>query len=229
MSVVWILEKPKLNAPSAAMALLGDHAVRLFASFESFKQLIRIQSPQEPDVIVVDAEDIGHHCVSECDEFLRKKFMRVQRIFLANVTNDLTTRASGLGSVSPSIMFLRKPIDPLELSQWVARAAGEVQRQGAASTLCKFRDVSLDMARLRVTIEPSEDPQNLSPKEALLLKVFLDSPGVCLSRDEIRDKVWDDIKVAPRTIDSHISRLRRRLEGAEVTIESVYGGGYMLA
>jgi DNA-binding response OmpR family regulator len=65
-------------------------------------------------------------------------------------------------------------------------------------------------------------------KEARLLRFFIENTGKCLTRSEIQRAVWDGVKIESRTIDSHISRLRKRISLGEVTIESLYGDGYKM-
>jgi DNA-binding response OmpR family regulator len=49
------------------------------------------------------------------------------------------------------------------------------------------------------------------------------------SREQILNRVWtDDITVSDRTVDVHISNLRRKLSGSRVHIETVIGSGYRL-
>ena len=58
------------------------------------------------------------------------------------------------------------------------------------------------------------------------------NPGRLLSRAHLREVVWGDIDDGPsRSLDTHISRLRSKLELTEVngyTITATYGMGYRL-
>jgi DNA-binding response OmpR family regulator len=63
----------------------------------------------------------------------------------------------------------------------------------------------------------------------MLLRFLIENVGVCVSRDQLINEVWKGIRIEARTIDSHISRLRKRLASSEVFIESVYGGGYIMS
>ncbi len=90
-----------------------------------------------------------------------------------------------------------------------------------------YRDVVLDLRYHSLLIAGGEKLP-LPFGEAKLLRVFLENPGKVLSRDSIQTKVWPQTKVTSRSIDSHISRLRRKLEGTELEIESLYRQGYIL-
>ena len=71
---------------------------------------------------------------------------------------------------------------------------------------------------------------DLTPREFLILKLFLENSGRVFSRDEILNRTYDDIsEVADRNIDTHIKNIRKKInqisEEAE-PIRSVYGIGY---
>ena len=87
--------------------------------------------------------------------------------------------------------------------------------------------VYLDTLEIRVL--PAKDRKILTLKESLILRTLAKKPDQCISREELSRCAWGTTKVSPRTLDSHISRLRKRLEGAELSILSVYGQGYKLA
>ena len=68
----------------------------------------------------------------------------------------------------------------------------------------------------------------ISQKEAKIIKVFLASKESVVSRETLLESAWSGMKVSRSTVDSHISRLRKKLEYVPLEIESVYGGGYKL-
>lgn len=92
----------------------------------------------------------------------------------------------------------------------------------------QYADLKLNLANLDLLIEPNSDPVRLSANEAKTLAVFMRKPAEKISRKELTDQVWGFTKVGSRTLDSQISRLRRRIEGSDVDIESIYGGGYIM-
>jgi len=70
----------------------------------------------------------------------------------------------------------------------------------------------------------------LSPKEYKLLLLLVTNPNRVFSRDELLDKVWDDVVAfETRTVDVHIRRLRTKVEEDPqnpVWIETIRGYGY---
>src|SRR5690606_1048952 len=96
------------------------------------------------------------------------------------------------------------------------------------STTLSYGSLCFDYASLHLQTEPEGPLYELSLKEAKLLKLFMQQPQTCLPRQLIKEAVWGQVSVSPRTIDSQISRLRRRLASSGVQIENLYGDGYLL-
>jgi DNA-binding response OmpR family regulator len=68
---------------------------------------------------------------------------------------------------------------------------------------------------------------DLTPLEFKLLAYFLERPGRVLSRNDLLENVWGDaVYVTDRTVDTHIKRLRSKLDTG--LIETVRGVGYRL-
>lgn len=212
-SIVWVIERQK---PEAAFhGLLGDFAVRVFASLATFHRLVRLARRHPPGAVVIDADDFGG-CGVAVLEAIDGALPGVPIIVL---------QAAAGATLRDGVLQVSKPVEPLSLVSLVDRAMRGGRRRGG---VLRYRDVLLDYERHECVVMPGDDAQGLPLKEAQLLKLFLERPGICLTREQITEIVWSGVKVGPRTVDSHVSRLRKRLSGAETTIESVYGGGYVL-
>jgi DNA-binding response OmpR family regulator len=68
----------------------------------------------------------------------------------------------------------------------------------------------------------------LTPKEFDLLATFARFVNVTLDREKLLDLVWGTSFYGMRTVDVHIVRLRSKLEGSGLKIETVWGSGYRL-
>ncbi len=75
-------------------------------------------------------------------------------------------------------------------------------------------------------------PVRLTPTEFRLLVMFVKQPGRVFERDQIIEQAFGyDYDGFDRTVDVHISGLRRKLErgnGGKRVIHTVYGVGYRL-
>ena len=91
--------------------------------------------------------------------------------------------------------------------------------------------LTMDQARHRVTWEGKD--VTLTVTEFMILEALAQRPGVVKSRNQLMDIAYqDDIYVDDRTIDSHITRLRRKfraIDGEFKAIETLYGVGYRFA
>jgi two-component system phosphate regulon response regulator PhoB len=92
-----------------------------------------------------------------------------------------------------------------------------------------FHDITMDLATHRV--QRNARPIHLGPTEFRLLEFFLQHPRRVFAREELLDAVWGpDIHVEPRTVDVHIRRLRKSINGdGELDmVRTVRAAGYAL-
>lgn len=122
--------------------------------------------------------------------------------------------------------YICKPFSPREV---VARVKAVLRRSTHASAAgAPSQGLHLDDAAWRATLDGRD--LGLTAVEYQLLKVLSARPGRIYSRDQLIDAMYRDERVvADRTVDSHIKKLRRKLQecapGREL-IHSVYGLGY---
>jgi DNA-binding response OmpR family regulator len=223
VTTLYIVEKDKGDLLGAAKALMGDYAVRAFASLNALKHLTKILGHMMPDVVLADLDDLMIS-PSEIIRFLSAALPDSSIILLTSQAISVP-EISGRSPDTSRIFVYSKPIDSLDLSGYVALIAKD---RGNRSNLIRVRDVILDLTRLQCQVLPDETPISLPLKEAQILKILMERPGECLSREDLHKSIWPGMKVSARNIDSHISRLRKRLKAASFDIVSKYGGGYVL-
>ena len=105
---------------------------------------------------------------------------------------------------------------PFRLRELVARMRA-VLRRGSASSAVPNEEVlvvgpvRLDSGRRRVTVR--SEPVELSRKEFDLLALLMAHSGKVVTRERCIDRLWWDQDLADtRTLDTHMKRLRRKLE-----------------
>lgn len=90
--------------------------------------------------------------------------------------------------------------------------------------------LSLDRLRYEVRVQSRE--VKLTRMEFALLWTLASQAGKVFRREELLDQVWGpDRYVEPRTVDAHVTKLRRKLKakhGTPSNIETVWGVGYRL-
>ena len=123
--------------------------------------------------------------------------------------------------------YLTKPFNPREM---VARVKAILRRADPALRGSRPRDVgSLRIDPRRRDVYVGERRLELRPREFDLLAALARDPGVVWSRDDLLSNVWGtDFPGETRTVDVHVSELRRKLGGDGPPIETVKGVGYRL-
>lgn len=123
--------------------------------------------------------------------------------------------------------YVVKPPKPLELAARVA-ALGRRVRSGGSLPLLRLGAFEIDIQRQQLSLEG--EPVVLTQKEFDLSAYLFQNPGKLLSRDHLLNKIWGiHADVDTRTVDTHISRLRKKLglDGSRGwKLVPVYGVGY---
>lgn len=123
--------------------------------------------------------------------------------------------------------YLCKPFSPREL---VARTKAIFRRArlGQDSAASTAAGLSLDATQLMVTWQGQQ--AQLTAVEFNILATLAAHPGRIYSRDQLMDHAYTDQRiVSDRTIDSHVKKLRKKIELIAPNhqfIRSVYGAGY---
>ncbi|MDP4179166.1 MAG: response regulator transcription factor [Bacillota bacterium] len=124
--------------------------------------------------------------------------------------------------------YVTKPFSPKVL---VAKTKALLKRTDETiSTIegvTEIKGVSVNELSHSVTVDGEEI--DLSPKEYDLLLYLMKNKGIVLSRDSLLNKVWGfDYFGDLRTVDTHIKRLRQKLQNKSDIISTVRGSGYKL-
>jgi two-component system response regulator BaeR len=103
-----------------------------------------------------------------------------------------------------------------------------VLRRAGGQPSASSRGLSLDKDRYKALLHGRD--LELTVVEFQLLHFLAEHPGQIFSRARLMDRIYPDRRVvSDRTIDSHVKKLRRKIESAapgEEWIRSVYGAGY---
>ena len=186
---------------------LADAAVRL--AKETFACMIL-------DIELPDGDGVA---------FFAKIQTEVPTIFLTgNLDLSKKLAAFSLGAED----FVAKPFEAAELA---ARVAARVKKSSKAKQTkdLQVEDVKLVKDHLKFIIQSDDDCQevSLTSLEFKILNLLLQNMERVFERDSIIDAAWGkNINVVDRTVDAHVSHLRKKLAPSRVTIEAIPGVGY---
>ena len=127
--------------------------------------------------------------------------------------------------------YIVKPMGQAEL---VARVAAILRRVGIGATSDPVFDAApyeVNIRRQSLSLEGEEI--SLTNREFELAVFLFRNAGKLLSRGHILEAIWgiDNESVSTRTVDTHVSRLRRKLglnEGSDWNLTAVYQHGYRM-
>jgi two-component system alkaline phosphatase synthesis response regulator PhoP len=176
-----------------------------------------------PDLLLLDLMLPGRNGFDVC------RAVRPERpdlwIIMLTVRSHESDRVTGFEAGADD--YVTKPFSLREL---VGRVKVGLRRSARLSPVRRFLfgDIDLDLAARRVM--RSGRPVDLTPTEFDLLALLVRRAGEAISRDEFLDEIWgEDVHVTHRTVDTHVSALRRKIESdadAPAFIVGVRGVGY---
>jgi len=182
-----------------------------------------------PDVVVLDLMLPKMDGLAVCKE-LRQKHPQMP-ILMLTAKDDVVDKVLGLEMGADD--YITKPFSLREVE---ARIKSVLRRARAAATDGNGKDetpivrgnLRVDPLRREVTI--AERQVELTPKEFDLLRLFAGNPGRVFPRKYLLEKIWDySYEGYDRTIDSHINRLRAKIEenpDNPQLVLTVWGIGY---
>ncbi len=191
-------------------------------------QGLRLARQESPDLVVLDLMLPGINGLEVCRS-LREESQVPIVMLTARVEEHDRVAGFDLGADD----YVAKPFSPRELAARIRAVLRRTAQDRTDSGPCQLAigDISLDTQRRSVAV--GDVPLQLTPTEFRLLTLFLRDPGKTFTREEIINRVFGyDYDGFDRTVDSHVSSLRRKLDEAAQGrryIHTVYGVGYKLS
>jgi len=213
----------------AAETYLMNHDLKVIA-VENGAQMRRQISRAMPDLVLLDVQLPGQEDGFALARWLRESSTRVGIIMLT-AAGDSVDKVLGLEMGADD--YITKPFSLRELE---ARIKSVLRRTRNGPSTEGMRDeapivrgrLRIDSAKREVTI--GDRQVELTPKEFDLLRLFASNPGRVFPRKYLLEKIWDySYEGYDRTIDSHINRLRAKIEENPENpqmVLTVWGIGY---
>jgi two-component system, OmpR family, alkaline phosphatase synthesis response regulator PhoP len=198
------------DAPAIRMALEDDF------KFEGYEVGSAATGPEglekaldlDLDIIILDLMLPGLNGLEICKE-LRRRDIGTPIIMLTARSQEFD---KVLGLELGADDYITKPFSPFELRARVKAILrrSEIRNHQNASEIIRIGPFELDPSKYLFT--KNHEPVQLTTIEFALIKLLMQHAGHVLKRDDILNSVWgEEVYVTPRTVDTHIANLRRKI------------------
>ena len=126
--------------------------------------------------------------------------------------------------------YIVKPFSPREVIariKAILRRTEKNEGEAAEKNVIRHNGLVIDLNSYTVLLR--NQPVVCTPKEIEILYLLASHPGQVFTRDTLLSQVWGyDFAGETRTVDTHIKRLRAKLDstGLGWSIKTIYGVGY---
>ncbi|MEZ5286367.1 MAG: response regulator transcription factor [Vicinamibacterales bacterium] len=218
---------------------LGLEGLQTTAVGDGREALERVSSAPF-DIVVLDLMLPGVDGISICRAMRRAGPNQDVPVLMLTARREESDKVLGLESGADD--YLVKPFGVREL---VARVRALLRRPRASQLAAaaaadgaavsdrpiQVHGIEVDPARRRVRVRGEE--VELTAQEFRLLHLLASHPGIVFSREALLSRVWPDhTYVTPRSVDTLVKRLRRRVEEAPADprlVLTIWGSGYKFA
>ena len=202
---------------------LEREGYRVFEARDGEEALI-LADEVKPDLVVLDWMLPQLSGLEICRRLRRRGDMRNVPIVMLTARGEEPDRIRGLDTGADDYI-----VKPFSMTEFLARLRAVMRRvrPSLAEDIVTVGEISIDRGSHRVR-RASRDI-HLGPTEYRLLDQLMQHPGRVFSREQLLDSVWgSDVYVEARTVDVHIGRLRKALNGwgEKDPIRTVRSAGY---
>ena len=191
------------------------------------EQALEIIYGEPLDLLIVDWMMPKMSGIELCQKIRSDKDIKTLPIIMLSARSEDADKSLGLDTGADD--YISKPFSPMEL---VSRVKALLRRTNTSMSLNELIVGDLKISLSEMQVYRNGQLVKLGPKEFKLLTLLAERPGHIFSRQTLLDRIWGhDIHIEDRTVDVHMSRLRKALKiGKNDTdiIRTVRDGGYGL-
>jgi len=192
------------------------------------KQASEMVETLQPDLVILDWMMPQMSGIDLCKMMRKSENLMHIPVIMLSARGEEGDKTFGLDSGADD--YITKPFSPREL---IARIKAVLRRAAPASIASAQQLGDLVIDHGKMIVKKGDVIIPLGPKEFKLLSLLMERPGQVFSRDQLLDKIWGHgIYVEDRTVDVHLSRLRKALRAAapdeDDLLRTVRGAGYAL-
>ncbi len=159
---------------------------------------------RQPALVILDSDLPDGDGIEFCRWLQQQRQSLILMLSARNTESDIVT---GLRAGADD--YLTKPFG---MQEFMARVEALIRRGRVSSAplALDYGDLNIDLVQRRVRFK--EEFIDLTPQEFSLLYVLAQAGGLPLSRSELLRRAWPDAIDNPRTIDTHVLSLRKKIE-----------------
>ncbi len=192
---------------------------------------LQVFQEQKPDLIILDLMIPGLDGLEVCARIRQKPGAKDPYILMLTAKGEEIDRIIGLSTGADDYMV--KPFSPKELVARVRALLRRSLRQGGQNQVYRTQHFLVDVDQRiaqRLLENDKTEPLDLTTLEFDLLATFMSYPGRVWNRTQLIDKLWgDNFFGDERVVDTHIARLRKKIEPDPTSptfVKTVIGVGY---
>ena len=180
------------------------------------------------DLVILDLMLPGMSGIEICRQIKKDPELESLPVIMLTAKSTETDKIVGLEMGADD--YITKPFSPREV---VARVKAVLRRSEDRQPLRSsqkeiiFETLKMDLSRYEVFVDDVE--VKLTNTEFKILQCLIEKPGHVFNRSQLIDfALGKDVSVVDRTIDVHITNLRKKLGAIGSQIESIRGVGYRI-
>lgn len=193
--------------------------------FEDGYQMFEALKHETPDLFILDImlDNIdGYEILKRIRQ--DNRFITIP-VIMVSAKGEEISKVKGLNLGADD--YISKPFGVME---FIARVNAKLRVRNITqnnSDLYTYQDITIDNQKHEVII--NDQIINLSITEYNLLLYLVKNNNKAISREELWENVWkEDFTCETRSLDMHITKLRKLLNNSNVKIESIRTIGYKL-
>lgn len=179
----------------------------------------------QPDLVILDIMMPDLNGIQICRMLRADPIMKAVPVIFLTARGEADDRIKGFETGADD--YISKPFDTRELLLRI-KALFKRLSQKSDDALVKeivIGKVVIDIEKHRLTVDANDI--DLTATEFKLLRLLMERKGRVQSRENLLVNVWNyEADIETRTVDTHIRRLREKLENHAAIIETVRGVGY---
>jgi two-component system, OmpR family, phosphate regulon response regulator PhoB len=187
---------------------------------------LRLAREQHPDLVLLDLMLPDIPGTDVCRAIKDDLSMRATPVIMVTAKGEEIDRVVGFELGADD--YVTKPFSVRELVLRIRATLRRNEGKAPESSVVDFGTLRIDRDAHRIWVLDEEI--ELTALEFKLLVTLYDRRNRVQSRGALLDHVWGmDTKIATRTVDAHVKRLREKIGAARDYIETVRGVGYRFA